>query len=81
MGRRKLFDSSKVDRLVAKEDILFSSSSAVAGFILGCSVSGPKTLKIGKVIFSKKSKAIKPNNGIYSENLDKNLFLGIFYVL
>ncbi len=43
--RKKLFDSSKVNNLVTTEDILFSSSSAVADFILGYSVSGPKTWK------------------------------------
>lgn len=43
--RQKLFDSSKVDNLVIKEDILFSSSSAAADFILGYSVSGPRTWK------------------------------------
>ena len=44
--RKKLFDSSKVNNLVTTEDILFSSSSAAADFILGYSVSGPKTWKI-----------------------------------
>ena len=39
--RQKLFESSKVDNLMTTEDILFSSSSAAAGFILGCNVSGP----------------------------------------
>lgn len=43
--RRKLLDSSKVDDLVTTEDILFSSSSAAADFILGYSVSGPRTWK------------------------------------
>lgn len=43
--RKKLFDSSKVDNLVTTEDILFSSSSAAADFILGYSVSGPRTWK------------------------------------
>ena len=43
--RKKLFDSSKVNNLVTTEDILFSSSSAAADFILGYSVSGPKTWK------------------------------------
>ena len=43
--RQKLFDSSKVNNLVTTEDILFSSSSASADFILGYSVSGPKTWK------------------------------------
>lgn len=38
--RQKLFDSSKVNDLVTTEDILFSSSSAAADFILGYSVSG-----------------------------------------
>lgn len=39
--RQKLFESSKVDNLMTTEDILFSSSSAAAGFIIGCNVSGP----------------------------------------
>lgn len=43
--RQKLFDSSKLDNLVTTEDILFSSSSAAADFILGYSVSGPRTWK------------------------------------
>ena len=43
--RQKLFDSSKVDNLTTTEDILFSSSSAAADFILGYSVSGPRTWK------------------------------------
>lgn len=43
--RQKLFDSSKVNDLVTAEDILFSSSSAAADFILGYSVSGPKMWK------------------------------------
>ena len=43
--RQKLFDSSKVDGVVITEDILFSSSSAAVDFILGYSVSGPRTWK------------------------------------
>lgn len=43
--RQKLFDSPKVNDLVTTEDILFSSSSAAADFILGYSVSGPRTWK------------------------------------
>lgn len=43
--RQKLFDSSKVENLITTEDILFSSSSAAAAFILGYNVSGPKTWK------------------------------------
>lgn len=43
--RKKLFDSSKVNNLVTTEDILFSSSSAAADFILGYSVSEPRTWK------------------------------------
>ena len=43
--RQKLFDSSKVNNFVTTEDILFSSSSATADFILGYSVSGPRTWK------------------------------------
>lgn len=43
--RQKLFDSDKVQDLVTTEDILFSSSSAAADFILGYSVSGPCTWK------------------------------------
>lgn len=43
--RQKLFDSSKVDNLTTTEDILFSSSSAAANFIMGYSVSGPRTWK------------------------------------
>ncbi len=43
--RDKLFTDGKVDDLTTTEDILFSSSSAAADFILGYSVSGPKTWK------------------------------------
>lgn len=43
--RQKLLDSSKVEHLITTEDILFSSSSAAANFILGYSVSGPRTWK------------------------------------
>lgn len=43
--RQKLFDSGKVKNLTTTEDILFSSSSAAADFILGYSVSGPQTWK------------------------------------
>ena len=43
--RQKLFDSSKVENLITTEDILFSSSSAAADFILGYSASGPRTWK------------------------------------
>lgn len=43
--RQKLLDSPKVDGLVTTEDILFSSSSAAADFILGYSVSGPRSWK------------------------------------
>lgn len=43
--RQKLFDSSKVENFITTEDILFSSSSAAADFILGYSVSGPRTWK------------------------------------
>ena len=45
MQKQKLFDSPKVNDLVTTEDILFSSSSAAADFILGYSVSGPRTWK------------------------------------
>ncbi|MDO4787608.1 MAG: DUF4357 domain-containing protein [Johnsonella sp.] len=40
-----MFDSGKVQNLITTEDILFSSSSAAADFILGYSVSGPRTWK------------------------------------
>ena len=43
--RQKIFESGKVVKLVTTEDILFSSSSAAADFILGYSVSGPQTWK------------------------------------
>ena len=43
--RQHIFDSDKVADLVTTEDILFSSSSAAADFILGYSVSGPQTWK------------------------------------
>ncbi len=43
--RQELFDSPKIRNLVTTEDILFSSSSAAAGFILGYNVSGPQIWK------------------------------------
>ena len=43
--RQKLFDSNKVENLTTTEDILFTSSSAAADFILGYSVSGPQKWK------------------------------------
>jgi predicted GIY-YIG superfamily endonuclease len=43
--RQKYFDDGKVKNLVTTEDILFSSSSAAAAFLLGRSVSGPATWK------------------------------------
>lgn len=43
--REKLFRGGKVQNLVTTEDILFSSSSAAADFVLGYSVSGPRTWK------------------------------------
>lgn len=48
--RDKYISDGKVKDLITTEDILFSSSSAAADFILGYSVSGPKTWmdKIGR---------------------------------
>ena len=43
--REKIFADGKVKDLTTTEDILFSSSSAAADFILGYSVSGPRTWK------------------------------------
>ena len=43
--RVKLITSNKVKDLTTVEDILFSSSSAAADFVMGYSVSGPKTWK------------------------------------
>ena len=43
--REKLFLDGKVEDLTTTEDILFSSSLAAADFILGYSVSGPRTWK------------------------------------
>lgn len=43
--REKYLTDSHVQDLVTTEDILFSSSSAAADFVLGYSVSGPKTWK------------------------------------
>ena len=43
--REKLFREGKVENLKTTEDILFSSSSAAADFLLGYSVSGPRTWK------------------------------------
>ena len=43
--RKTREEEGKVQNLVTTEDLLFSSSSAAADFILGYSVSGPKTWK------------------------------------
>lgn len=43
--REQIFADGKVDGLTTNEDILFSSSSAAADFVLGYSVSGPATWK------------------------------------
>ena len=43
--REKSVEEEKVQDLVTTEDLLFSSSSAAAGFVLGYSVSGPRTWK------------------------------------
>lgn len=43
--REKYFSDGHVVDLVTTDDILFSSSSAAAGFVLGYSVSGPRTWK------------------------------------
>lgn len=43
--RKKHFEAGKVKELKTTEDILFSSSSAAADFVLGYSVSGPRTWK------------------------------------
>lgn len=43
--RDQAFEEGKVKDLTTTEDLLFSSSSAAADFILGYSVSGPKTWK------------------------------------
>ena len=48
-GMKKLRDSifaeGKVENLTTTEDLLFSSSSAAADFVVGYSVSGPRTWK------------------------------------
>lgn len=43
--REKMFKDGKIDNLKTTEDLLFSSSSAAAGVLLGYSVSGPGTWK------------------------------------
>ena len=43
--REKIITEGKVVEQVTQEDILFSSSSAAADFVLGYSVSGPATWK------------------------------------
>lgn len=46
--RKKHMESERVKDLTTTEDILFSSSSAAADFVLGYSVSGPATWKNSK---------------------------------
>lgn len=43
--REKIFSDGKVNNLITTEDLLFSSSSAAADFVLGYSASGPRTWK------------------------------------
>ena len=43
--RKDLLDSTKVENLTTIEDILFSSLSAAADFVLGYSASGPRSWK------------------------------------
>lgn len=43
--REKWTEEEKVKDFVTTEDLLFSSSSAAADFVLGYGVSGPKTWK------------------------------------
>ena len=43
--RDKIFADGRVENMTTTEDILFSSSSAAADFVLGYSVSGPRTWK------------------------------------
>ena len=43
--RERYFSDGHVKDLVTMEDILFSSSSAAADFVLGYSVSGPQMWK------------------------------------
>lgn len=43
--RDKMIASNKVENFITQEDILFSSSSAAAVFVLGYSVSGPQVWK------------------------------------
>lgn len=43
--REKIFSNGMVENLTTTEDILFSSSSAAADFVLGYSASGPRTWK------------------------------------
>lgn len=41
--REKYLADGRVEKFTTTEDIVFSSSSAAADFILGYSVSGPRT--------------------------------------
>lgn len=43
--RKKMVGNGKINDLITTEDLLFSSSSAAADFVLGYSVSGPRTWK------------------------------------
>lgn len=43
--RDKIFADGRVENMTTMEDILFSSSSATADFVLGYSASGPQTWK------------------------------------
>lgn len=43
--RDRIFADGRVENMTTTEDILFSSSSAAADFVLGYSASGPRTWK------------------------------------
>ena len=65
--RDELLQSDKVQDLVLMEDVLFSSSSAAAQFLLGYNVSGPATWKDvnGKSLkdYSLMQNTVSENNG------------------
>jgi len=67
--RQKLFNSDKINNLITSEDILFSSSSAAADFVLGYSVSGPRTWK------SKDGRTLKEIESKQTTELKENIFL------
>jgi hypothetical protein len=72
--RRKTLISAKVKNLRTKEDLLFTSPSAAADFVLGYSISGPQSWmdKSGKTLKEINSSYIEKKYSVKKFKLSKN---------